>query len=118
VEQVDSVAQGRVWTGADAMNAGLVDQLGDFDDAITVAAELAGVDAYNLYWVEEPLSTTERFLSQLSDKLNASLGVDISTMIPKAFQPVSKQLIADSALLSTFNDPKGVYSLCLTCNVE
>lgn len=117
-EQVDKVAQGRVWTGADAMNAGLVDQLGDFDDAITVAADLAGVDNYNLFWVEEPLSTTERFLSQLSDKLNASLGIDISTMIPKAFQPVSKQLIADSALLSTFNDPKGVYSLCLTCNVE
>lgn len=36
-EAVDKVAQGRVWTGQDALNHGLVDQLGDFDDAVAAA---------------------------------------------------------------------------------
>lgn len=118
VENVDKIAQGRVWTGFDAMNAGLVDQMGDFDDAVKVAAELANVEEYNLYWVEEPLSTTEQLLQQISENLNASLGIDISTLLPEALQPISKQLIADTELLSTLNDPKGVYSLCLTCEVK
>ena len=118
IEHVDEVAQGRVWTGLDALNVGLVDQLGDFDDAITSAAELANIEEYNLYWVEEPLSTAEQFLLQLSEGLNASFGLNISSFIPKAFQPVTNQLLADSTLLSTFNDPKGYYSLCLTCQVE
>ncbi|WP_413284816.1 signal peptide peptidase SppA [Vibrio sp. MA40-2] len=118
IQQVDQVAQGRVWTGLDALNAGLVDQLGDFDDAITSAAELAEIEEYNVYWVEEPLSPAEQFLQQLSEGLNASFGLNISSFIPKAFQPVTNQLLADSTLLSTFNDPKGYYSLCLTCQVE
>jgi len=44
--QVDSIAQGRVWTGAEAVNNGLVDQLGNLDDAIKIAAELAEVTDY------------------------------------------------------------------------
>lgn len=118
VKDVDKIAQGRVWTGVDAMNAGLVDQMGDFDDAINVAAKLADIEEYNIYWVEEPLSTTEQFLQQLSENLNASLGFDVSSMLPKALQPVTKQLLSDSTLLNTFNDPKGYYSLCLTCQVN
>ncbi|NMS37583.1 S49 family peptidase, partial [Vibrio parahaemolyticus] len=34
LEEVDKVAQGRVWTGQDALSFGLVDQMGDFDDAV------------------------------------------------------------------------------------
>ncbi|MCV5245730.1 S49 family peptidase, partial [Escherichia coli] len=41
VEEVDKVAQGRVWTGQDALSFGLVDQMGDFDDAVELAAKLA-----------------------------------------------------------------------------
>ncbi|MGC6532952.1 MAG: signal peptide peptidase SppA [Flavobacteriales bacterium] len=46
VEQVDSMAQGRVWTGEDALARGLVDELGDLQDAIDHAAELAEIDLY------------------------------------------------------------------------
>ena len=41
-EEVDAIGQGRVWTGADALRIGLVDQLGTLEDAIAYAAELAG----------------------------------------------------------------------------
>ncbi len=46
--QVDSIAQGRVWTGIEALENGLVDQLGSLEDAIEVAAELAEVTDYRI----------------------------------------------------------------------
>ena len=48
VAQVDSLAQGRVWSGVDAKKLGLVDQLGNLDDAIAAAAELADIQAYGI----------------------------------------------------------------------
>ena len=56
-EEIDSIAQGRVWTGADAQAAGIVDELGGIDDAIAKAAELAGLDEdYDVRWMEQELS--------------------------------------------------------------
>ncbi|MDG3088632.1 signal peptide peptidase SppA [Vibrio hannami] len=118
VENVDKVAQGRVWTGQDAMKAGLVDQMGDFDDAIEIAANLAGLEDYNIYWVEESLTPTEEFIQQLMDRVEASVGIDVSSMIPKAFQPITEKVIQDAELLSSFNDPKGYYAFCLNCAVD
>lgn len=47
-EQVNEIAQGRVWTGKEALKNGLVDKLGNLNDAITVAAELAQIEAYKV----------------------------------------------------------------------
>ncbi len=44
--QVDSIAQGRVWTGLDAVKIGLVDELGGLDNAIAYAAKLGKTDSY------------------------------------------------------------------------
>jgi len=52
VEEVDAVAQGRVWTGKKAIELGLVDELGDLDDAIAMAARMADLDEYRV--VEYP----------------------------------------------------------------
>src|SRR5688500_18599105 len=54
-EEIDSLAQGRVWTGADAKAAGIVDDLGGVDDAIAAAAGLAGLDEdeYGVRWIEQ-----------------------------------------------------------------
>ena len=46
IEEVEAVAQGRVWTGVDALNNGLVDELGGLDLALQRAAELAGIEDY------------------------------------------------------------------------
>lgn len=48
VQAVDSIAQGRVWAGVDALQNGLVDELGDLDDAISYAAELAAIVDYKV----------------------------------------------------------------------
>jgi protease-4 len=47
-EQVDSIAQGRVWTGKEALDKGLVDELGSLDDAVRVAADMAGITEYRI----------------------------------------------------------------------
>ncbi|PNH98137.1 signal peptide peptidase SppA [Vibrio diazotrophicus] len=118
VEQVDQVAQGRVWTAQDAQKLGLIDKLGDFDDAVKLAAELAKVEDYNLFWVSDPLSPAQQILQDLFGQIKASLGLDVSSMVPAAFQPAASQLINDANLLSGFNDPKGQYAFCLPCQVQ
>lgn len=58
-EQIDKIAQGHVWTGQDAKANGLVDSLGDFDDAVAKAAELAKVKQciWNITLMNRPSST-------------------------------------------------------------
>ena len=118
VDAVDKIAQGRVWTGQDAMQNGLVDEIGDFDDAIAAAASLAELESYNIYWVEEPLSATEQFIQEFMNQVQVSIGLDIQSMIPSSLQPVTQQLAQDSQLLSNFNDPQGRYAFCLNCQVQ
>lgn len=48
VQAVDSIAQGRVWSGAEALNNGLIDELGNLEDAISYAAELAEITDYKV----------------------------------------------------------------------
>jgi protease IV len=119
VEQVDKVAQGRVWTGADALTAGLVDKLGDFDDAISTAAELAGLKKYNLYWVEKPIPAAQQLLIELLSSAKAELGADVlSSIVPQSLMPIIHQTSEAASLVNQFNDPKGHYAFCLPCNVE
>ncbi|MGL1462408.1 signal peptide peptidase SppA [Vibrio parahaemolyticus] len=118
VDEVDKVAQGRVWTGQDALSFGLVDQMGDFDDAVELAAKLANVTDYGIYWVEEPLSPTELFLQEFMNQVKVSLGVDATSLLPKSLQPVAQQFEQDASLLQSFNDPKGQYAFCLNCQVQ
>ncbi len=118
VEEVDKIAQGRVWTALDAQKLGLVDKLGDFDDAVAAAAALAKLDDYNLFWVSKPLSPAQQFLQDLFGQLKVSLGLDISSIVPAALQPATKQLISDVSLMNNFNDPKGYYAFCLNCQMQ
>ncbi len=78
VDAVDTVARGRVWSGAQALDRGLVDELGGLNDAVAAAASLAGLDDYTVRYVEPQPSTFERWLLDLSathpgalDSLNA-----------------------------------------------
>lgn len=67
-EQVDEIAQGRVWTGAQAKERGLVDKLGGLEDAIAAAATRASLgDTYHVRYVERELNAWERFALSLSD---------------------------------------------------
>lgn len=118
LENVDDVAQGRVWTGQDALEFGLIDKIGDFDDAVKLAAELAKVEQYNVYWVEEPLSPAQQFIQDFMNQVKVNLGIDATTLLPQALQPMAAQVIQDANMLQSFNDPKGQYAFCLNCQVQ
>ena len=72
---VDSIGQGRVWAGADAIGLGLVDQLGDMEDAIAYAAQKANV-ADDFKVVELPKS--KDFFTRLMESMNEKDKIDIA----------------------------------------
>ena len=67
VEQVDSIGQGRVWAGADAIKIGLVDKLGSLDDAIDKAAELANITHYSIEYYPKQQSFFELLFNNMND---------------------------------------------------
>lgn len=90
-EQINAIAQGRVWTGRQAFERGLVDKLGGINTAIELAAQDAklGKD-YRVQYVSEPLSPFDRFLMGFSQSALASIAVDHGITVPKwmvAFAP-------------------------------
>ncbi|NBW35567.1 MAG: signal peptide peptidase SppA [Cytophagia bacterium] len=68
VEELKKVASGRVWTGAQAKERGLVDVLGGFDDAIQLAAEAAGISAdYKVKYYPQKLPFFQELMLELED---------------------------------------------------
>jgi protease-4 len=65
---VDSIGQGRVWSGEDALNIGLVDELGGLREAIAYAAAKAGVSAESVLELPEMLDPLEEFFNDISGK--------------------------------------------------
>lgn len=64
-DEVDAIGQGRVWSGTDALEIGLVDQLGGLDDAIQLAAELAGIEEYRTVDLPEVKEPIEQLMENL-----------------------------------------------------
>jgi len=114
-EEVDEIGQGQVWTGLDAVGNGLVDELGDLDDAIAIAAELADltVGDYGTKTIQQELSPAEQILLGFLTVGKRS-GLDMSQWKPNssALEDVAAALMRKSQSLLRFNDPKGVYSHC------
>jgi len=118
-DEIAAIARGRVWTGEAAYERGLVDALGDFDDALASAAELAGLEEgrYGIRYFEPELGFAERL----------ALGVvKVSAPIVKAFDispwPAELETLLERAeaplrLLSARSDPRGLYAHCF-CDVR
>lgn len=70
---VDSIAQGRVWSGVQARELGLVDRLGGLNEAIASAAKMAKVSSYRLREYPEVKEPLERLMSSFGNKTGASL---------------------------------------------
>lgn len=66
MEAVDLIAQGRIWTGTDALNNGLADAEGDLDRAVSGAAALAGVNDYSVVTYPEPIDRLGNMLKKMS----------------------------------------------------
>jgi len=113
VQDIDHIAQGRVWAGIDAQRIGLVDNLGGLKDATDAAAKLAELGAdYSVEYIEPELSLREQLLLQLRSQA-VHLG-QIAGLIPqpspleRALDPILEQARSVAAL----NDPRGLYAYC------
>ena len=109
-QAVREVADGLVWTGAEAAERGLVDELGGLDEAVAAAARLAGVEEWRTARTRVPPSVESVLLQELSRAFGtvaAPLGGWFESLV-SAFKPAIKSL-------SSLRDPMHVYAQCLPC---
>jgi protease IV len=120
VGEIEAVAQGRVWVGTDAIERGLVDHLGTFDDALKATAALAKLEAgrYSVEYVEPELTFAERVA--LSVGTEALPLTERMIGLPRWSETIGH--VVEAALeplefVTRLNDPRGVYAYCF-CDVH
>jgi protease-4 len=114
-DEIDASARGRVWVGSEALSRGLVDKLGNLDDAIASAAELAGLEkgAYGIERIEPQLGLSEQLALQFATA--AAPAMKALSSAPGWQDTVSRWLetaMSPLAFLQHLNDPRGVYAYC------
>jgi protease-4 len=113
VEDVDKIAQGRVWAGVDAQRIGLVDHLGGLKDATDAAAKLAELGSdYDVDYIEPELNLREELLMQLrSETLHLA---QIAGLIPPPsdIERVLDPMLEQARAIAKLNDPRGLYAYC------
>ena len=107
-EQVDALAQGRVWTGRQALERGLVDGLGDRGEAVAAAARLAELDDYDVKVFQTDLSPQDEVLLSLAERLS---------LAPAPGAAYLERLFAKAQEFSELSDPRQVYAICEVCQV-
>ena len=73
VRKVDEIGQGRVWSGADALSIGLIDEIGGLEDAIASAADLSDLEDYRIITLPKKTDMFEEFIESFSAKQNIVL---------------------------------------------
>ncbi|WP_312457134.1 signal peptide peptidase SppA [Pseudescherichia sp.] len=114
-EQVDKIAQGHVWTGEDAKSNGLVDALGDFDDAVAKAAELAKLKQWHIEYYQDEPTFFARMMDGFSGEIRALLPQALQAYLPAPLAAAADTVKAETDKLAVFNDPQSRYAFCLTC---
>ncbi|ECD4665670.1 protease IV [Salmonella enterica subsp. enterica serovar Senftenberg] len=114
-EQIDKIAQGHVWTGEDAKANGLVDSLGDFDDAVAKAAELAKLKQWHLDYYQDEPTVLDMVMDSMTGSVRGMLPEAIQAMLPAPLVSAANTVKAEGDKLAAFNDPQNRYAFCLTC---
>ncbi|EAP0943409.1 TPA: signal peptide peptidase SppA [Salmonella enterica] len=114
-EQIDQIAQGHVWTGEDAKANGLVDSLGDFDDAVAKAAELAKLKQWHLDYYQDEPTVLDMVMDSMTGSVRAMLPEAIQAILPAPLVSAANTVKAEGDKLAAFNDPQNRYAFCLTC---
>ncbi|WP_257326083.1 signal peptide peptidase SppA [Pseudoalteromonas rhizosphaerae] len=123
-EQVDSIAQGRVWIASQAQELGLVDKLGNKQDAIKAAAELARLDFYEVKTIKQSLSAEEKLMQDIFGNASIKSLIGSQSTLQNALSNQAsinglvKQLTTEVEGLKDYNDPQGIYARCLVCNIS
>lgn len=127
-EQVADLAEGRVWTGAQAHRLGLVDELGDLKDAVAAAAAVANLDAYDTKVIERKLNFQEQLLRQLGRRVapmtrwlaglySPTSASGVLAEPARAIEDQARWLAEKLGLLGRTSDPAGIYLECIECRL-
>ncbi len=109
VEYIEELAQGRVWLGSEALESGLIDQLGEIEVAIAQAAELAGLDEYDVEYVQQNAG----LLSPLGN-----LTAEVRSMFAELLLPIDSISQRLTREIKYLRDPTNVYARCSNCNLS
>lgn len=108
-QEIDRIAQGKIWIGSDAFKNGLVDSLGDFDLAVDKAAELCDIKIPIIDWMKEKNSFFENLFLEFFSYF--SLNKLDFFFSEKYFFNLDKNIY----LFDKIYDPKHEYAFCLNC---
>ena len=117
-DQIDPIAQGRVWAGSDALRIGLIDHLGHFNDAVKGAARRARITDYAVEFIEPELTWAQQLALELRSRMARMLlrmSPDARSLseLAQRFDPVTREVMR----LSRFSEPDRLYAYCF-CEVR
>ena len=109
-EEVLPIAGGRIWAGYKALELGLVDKIGDLDDALLSAAEKAGLEDFKVKTYKKPVDPIDALLNGLLENINIKVDVDprlelLSSVLPKQLKVINPT-------------KKSVLAYCFDCDLE
>ncbi len=116
-QEVEKIAQGRVWAGKTARELGLVDKFGNLEDAVQSAADLAAIEEYDVIYIEQDLTARELLIR----RLNRFLLRAFSSALEQVAHPVVRlynNFGRDLEQILELNDPRGIYAYCLMCEIQ
>jgi protease-4 len=116
--KIDEVGQGRVWTGAQAKERGLVDRLGSYRDALQSAAKRAKLgEDYRVAYVERPVSRIERFLNMMGASTMTAVNIQVKLGLMEAALPSGPmaQVANDMAWLKDVADGRKPFAAVTHC---
>ena len=105
-DRVRELAQGRVWSGIDAVEIGLVDEIGGLADAVRYAAETADLDEYRVVDYPAPRNQLEEILKRLGGGFNP-----VASQVEGRVSRRLREMMSDLEMLDVFDDPRGVYAI-------
>jgi len=116
LQEVDKIAQGRVWTGEDALKNGLVDELGNLQTAIADAADLAELSEFDVISIKAKTSSKQAFINELFTQSITLLpkGMLSSSPLQSLLTEVDKQ----ANLAIRLNDPQNRFVYCTYCQIK
>ena len=112
-DSVDAIAGGKVWSGEDASEIGLVDKLGSLEDAVAAAAAFADVDDYDVRRIGIPLSPEQLILQELGKNFGSASLPGFSVL-----DKLAAQLALPLRAIDSLRDPGHVYLRCLECDTQ
>ena len=119
-QQIDAVAQGRVWTGAQALERGLVDRLGSYGDALTAAAQrgkLAGADSgdFRITYLEREPGRLQQLLELFGGTVFEGLARQFELMLPGAGLAATAEMRQDLQWLNQLTQRRQPFALAVHC---